>query len=103
MLFRYPRNDVMLDINEWHKDSLGSTAEISLFIWFSNLLHLDSAFSFVLELLALDFTDIVGVFWTVIGVEMSFFAENFFLFERLLAEGGLAGTAAFLTALIIGA
>jgi hypothetical protein len=52
----------MLDINEWHKDSLGSTAEISLFIWFSNLLHLGSAFSFVLELLALDFTDIVGVF-----------------------------------------
>lgn len=104
MLFLSPKKDVMLERNEWHNDSLGSTAEISLFMF------RPSFFSFADELDLLE-AEVRGfwaegvlwetgvVLWDAEGV-MSFLALVFFLLERLILGGFWAG--ALRTALIIG-
>lgn len=82
MLFLSPKKEVMLERNEWHSDSFGSTDEISLFLIWIRLLHFTYGLvSLGAELALLESG--VGV-WATMAVVMSFFALTFFLLERLM-------------------
>lgn len=71
MLLRSVRKEVILDINEWQRDSFGSTAEISLLICKVLLIY----FSFVL----FDMPSTEGFVQIIVDV-MSFLVLTFFLY-----------------------